>query len=146
MADNSRTSIPKPNPKGINSGHQNFDLSDDNFPSDGDETTWPTNKTRVSDKEFLRLLTTAYNAREELVSQWSGQPINFEGEPPKGYALFRLSDLTVHGHPSGRQFRSVKLFIDHLHSIMTETVASCRCAVCRPDLHEKTNRGLSLPV
>ncbi|KAG9808625.1 hypothetical protein KCU68_g21529, partial [Aureobasidium melanogenum] len=70
MADNSRTSTPKPNPKSINSGHQNFDLSDDTFPSDGDESTWPTNKTRVSDKEFLRLLADAYNKREDLVSQW----------------------------------------------------------------------------
>ncbi|KAH0360358.1 hypothetical protein KCU65_g9434, partial [Aureobasidium melanogenum] len=134
MADNSRTSTPKPNPKGINEGHQNFDLSDEHFTSDGDETKWPTTKTRVSDKEFLRLLTTAYNARQDLVSQWSGQPVNFEGEPPKGYALFRLSDLTVHGHPSGRQFRSVKQFVDHAHSIMIETLDSCSCAVCRPDL------------
>ncbi|CAD0100299.1 unnamed protein product [Aureobasidium mustum] len=127
MVDNSRTSTPKPNPKGINEGHQNFDLSDEQFTSDGDETTWPTTKTRVADKEFLRLLTTAYNGRPDFVKEWS--------EPPKGYALFRLSDLTVHGHPSGVQFRSIKLFIVHLHSIMTETLDSCRCIVCRPDLH-----------
>ncbi|KAK6004684.1 hypothetical protein QM012_008546 [Aureobasidium pullulans] len=134
MADNSRTSTPKPNHKGINEGHQNFDLSDEQFTTDGDETTWPTNKTRISDKRFLELLTNSYNARQDLVSQWSGQPINFEGEPPRGYALFRLSDLNVHGHPSGRQFRSIVKFIDHVHSIMTESLDSCRCAVCRPDL------------
>lgn len=71
MADNSRTATPKPNPKSINEGHQNFDLSDEQFTSDGDETKWPTTKTRVSDKEFLRLLNTAYNQRQDLVSQWS---------------------------------------------------------------------------
>ncbi|CAD0092004.1 unnamed protein product [Aureobasidium vineae] len=113
----------RPTTKGINPGHQNFDLSDEQFTSDG-AGNWPTNKTRVQDEEFLKKLTSAYNARKDLVDQWS--------EPSKGYALFRQSDLTVHGHPSGRSFRSVKLFVDHVHSIMTETVASCRCVVCHP--------------
>ncbi|CAD0111952.1 unnamed protein product, partial [Aureobasidium uvarum] len=124
---NPKVSTPKPaaksTTKGINPGHQNFDLSDEQFTSDGVKD-WPTNKTHVPDEEFLKLLTTAYNARKDLVDQWS--------EPPKGYALFRKSDLSVHGHPSGRYFRSVKLFVDHVHSIMTETLPSCRCAVCLP--------------
>jgi hypothetical protein len=68
---NARTSTPKPNPLGNNPGFQNFDLSDDQFTSDGEDQYWPTNKTRIADKEFLRMLTKAYNERPDLVRQWS---------------------------------------------------------------------------
>lgn len=73
---NTRTSTPKPNPLSTNPGVQNFDVSDsDHFTSDGigDETTWPPHhkKPRVVDTEFLKLLTEKYNARPDLVSQWS---------------------------------------------------------------------------
>ncbi|KAH0283597.1 hypothetical protein M436DRAFT_80160 [Aureobasidium namibiae CBS 147.97] len=133
-----RTSTPKPNPLSTNPGVQNFDVSDqDHFTSDGvgDESTWPPQhkKARVRDAEFLRLLTEAYNKRADLLGEWSGQPVNFEGEPPKGYALFKAADLTIHGHPSGKAYRSIKLFIDHLHAIMTENVGNCRCVLCRQE-------------
>jgi hypothetical protein len=59
-----------------------------------------------------------------------GQPINFEGEPPKGYALFRQSDYAIHGHPSGLKFRSISSFVDHVHAIMTDRVGPCYCVVC----------------
>jgi hypothetical protein len=59
-----------------------------------------------------------------------GQPINFEGEPPKGYALFKASDMTIHGHPSGKPFRSIVSFMDHLHAILLGLAAKCRCAMC----------------
>ncbi|TIA66991.1 hypothetical protein D6C83_02145 [Aureobasidium pullulans] len=116
-----------------NSGYQNFDLSDDDFfDSDGNASLWPTAKTRISDAEFLKLLSQAYNARSDLVKEWSGQIIVFEGGPPKGYALFRTVDLFVHGHPSGTYFRSVKGFVDHVHAIMTEKLDTCGCVVCVP--------------
>ncbi|THV94123.1 hypothetical protein D6D26_07910 [Aureobasidium pullulans] len=116
-----------------NPGYQNFDLSDgDFFDSDGKESFWPTAKTRISDAEFLKLLSQAYNARSDLVKEWSGQIIVFEGGPPKGYALFRTVDLFVHGHPSGTYFRSVKGFVDHVHAIMTEKLDTCGCVVCVP--------------
>ena len=55
-----------------NPGYQNFDLSDgDFFDSDGNASLWPTAKTRISDAEFLKLLSQAYNARSDLVKQWS---------------------------------------------------------------------------
>ena len=70
---NDRTLTPKPNPLTTNPGHQNFDVSDDQFTSDGVEANWPSTskKSRVLDTEFLKLLTKAYNAREDLVKQWS---------------------------------------------------------------------------
>jgi hypothetical protein len=70
---NTRTSTPKPNSLGNNPGNQNFDLSDDQFTSDGigNDKNWPTTKSRIADKEFLRLLTKAYNERPELVKVWS---------------------------------------------------------------------------
>jgi hypothetical protein len=168
---NARTSTPNPNPLGNNPGIHNFDLSDEMFHSDGIGTdeVWKgkDENSRKNDKDFLRLLTEAYNRRADLVKQWSkyffsllipslspysypslesplfhletsltnykqtgGQPINFEGEPPKGYALFKKSDNTVHGHPSGKPYRSVKAFVDHVHAIMTETLDSCVCELC----------------
>jgi hypothetical protein len=68
---NARTSTPKPNLLGNNPGFQNFDLSDEQFTSDGvgDDETWPS-KGRIADKEFLRLLTEAYNRRPDLVGKW----------------------------------------------------------------------------
>jgi hypothetical protein len=62
--------------------------------------------------------------------QTGGQPINFEGEPPKGYALFKKSDNTVHGHPSGKTYRSISKFVDHVHAIMTESLGACICKLC----------------
>jgi hypothetical protein len=150
---NARTSTPKPNLLGNNPGFQNFDLSDDQFTSDGEDQYWPTRKTRIADKDFLEMLTEAYNKRPELVAKWStylpslihtqhdsndtnaqwktgGQPINFEGEPPKGYALFKQSDYAIHGHPSGLTFRSLSSFVDHVHAIMIGRVGPCCCVVC----------------
>ncbi|CAD0021152.1 unnamed protein product, partial [Aureobasidium pullulans] len=109
------------------------------FHSDGKESFWPTAKTRISDAEFLKLLSQAYNARSDLVKEWSGQIIVFEGGPPKGYALFRTVDLFVHGHPSGTYFRSVKGFVDHVHAIMTEKLDTCGCVVCVPRFFQAVN-------
>ncbi|KAI5270769.1 hypothetical protein E4T47_05882 [Aureobasidium subglaciale] len=106
---NARTDTNRPSLRGNNPGFQNFDLSDtDFFFSDGDESNWSQEHPRLTDAVFLEHLSTAYNKRDDLVAQWSGQPIKFEGEHPKGYALFNKSDLSIHGHPSGNQFRSVK--------------------------------------
>ena len=53
-----------------NSGYQNFDLSDDDFfDSDGNASLWPTAKTHISDADFLKLLSQAYNARLDLKSE-----------------------------------------------------------------------------
>ncbi|CAD0028717.1 unnamed protein product, partial [Aureobasidium pullulans] len=108
-------------------------------PHDGKESFWHTAKTRISDAEFLKLLSQAYNARSDLVKEWSGQIIVFEGGPPKGYALFRTVDLFVHGHPSGTYFRSVKGFVDHVHAIMTEKLDTCGCVVCVPRFFQAVN-------
>ncbi|CAD0051520.1 unnamed protein product [Aureobasidium pullulans] len=77
MADPPSKTKPRKTRAGIyqsmhNSGYQNFDLSDDDFfDSDGNASLWPTAKTRISDAEFLKLLSQAYNARSDLVKQWS---------------------------------------------------------------------------
>jgi hypothetical protein len=88
---NARTSTPKPNLLGNNPGVQNFDLSDDQFTSEGDDKTWPTTKTRIRDDEFLEMLTKAYNARPELVKQWSKSPFLFL--PPSLSFLPRYSPM-----------------------------------------------------
>jgi hypothetical protein len=70
-----KETLPKPNPRGNNPGVQNFDLSDDQFTSDGigTEEVWKEKdiNSRVNDKKFLDLLIEAYNKRADLVKQWS---------------------------------------------------------------------------
>jgi hypothetical protein len=80
----------------------------------------------------ISLPSSILNMIHDTNAQWKpgGQPINFEGEPHKGYALFKQSDLNIHGHPSGLVFRSVKSFVDHVHAIMIGRVGPCCCVVC----------------
>ena len=78
----------------------------------------------------LTVLDASENFTDKATKQTGGQPVNFEGEPPKGYALFKKSDNSIHGHPNHKPYRSVKAFVDHVHAIMTESLGTCVCELC----------------
>jgi hypothetical protein len=99
-----KETLPKPNPRGNNPGVQNFDLSDDQFTSDGigTEEVWKEKdiNSRVNDKKFLELLTEAYNKRADLVKQWSEYSFSLpipslapEFYPPLQLFLIHLGDF-----------------------------------------------------
>jgi hypothetical protein len=94
---NARTSTPKLNPLGNNPGIQNFDLSDEVFRSDGigTEEIWKGKdiNSRKNDKDFLKLLTEAYNKRADLIKQWSEYffSLPIPSLPPEFYPSLQLS-------------------------------------------------------
>lgn len=54
-----------------------------------------------------------------------------ENTSSRSYARQRVNyDDYIHGHPSGRPYRSVRDFARHVYHIMRDDLANCDCSLC----------------
>ncbi|THW10327.1 hypothetical protein D6D24_08046 [Aureobasidium pullulans] len=130
---------PPPIPPVVLNGHlpvQDIDLSDAQYPRDG-VIYQPTNPNivREPDAVFLKSLTQSINNSVRVSTL--GHPVNFVNGPPVGYGLFTVhrpprGHLCVFGHPSGRAFRSMAEFSEHVVSIIQNNLDNCPCRLCQP--------------
>ncbi|TIA41742.1 hypothetical protein D6C78_01611 [Aureobasidium pullulans] len=130
---------PPPTPPVILYGHilvQDIDLSDAQYPRDG-VIYQPTNPNivREPDAVFLQSLTQSINNSAHVSTL--GHRVNFVNGPPVGYGLFTVhrpprGHRCVFGHPSGRAFRSLTEFSEHVVSIIQDKVDNCPCRLCQP--------------
>ncbi|THY04389.1 hypothetical protein D6D03_03712 [Aureobasidium pullulans] len=138
---------PPPIPPVVLNGHlpvQDIKLSDAQYPRDG-VTYQPTNPNivREPDAVILQSLTQSINnsAHADQFQLLLGHRVNFVNGPPVGYGLFTVHRPFVHqprghryvfGHPSGRAFRSMTEFSEHVVSIIQNKLDNCPCRLCQP--------------
>ncbi|KAJ5183401.1 hypothetical protein N7492_001017 [Penicillium capsulatum] len=117
-------------------------ISVDDGLSDGDEKTWPeTGKATkwdwqaFPDAKWRKTLAELWVT--ELGSFQSGKEYILE-KLPRGFCLFdrargtdpKFRDKFLYGHPSGFTYQTPKLFLPHLHWLMTGRVKPCECSPC----------------
>ncbi|THX74322.1 hypothetical protein D6D05_07009 [Aureobasidium pullulans] len=136
---------PPPIPPVVLNGHlpvQDIDLSDAQYPRDG-VIYQPTNPNivREPDAVFLQSLTQSINNSAHVSTL--GHRVNFVNGTPVGYGLFTVHRPSVHqprgnrcvfGHPSGRAFRSMSVFSEHVVSIIQDKLDNCPCRLCQPEV------------
>ncbi|KAJ5503558.1 Transcription-silencing protein Clr2 [Penicillium fimorum] len=119
----------------------------ENFPSDGDMSTWPGgNYTERSDSRWRELL--AENWLKNMGTFEEGV-VHIIEKLPDGYCLFErprgtnpsMSDTFLFGHPSGRYFQSQITFFPHFLSLVKNELDKCKCKPC---VSMKKNQGNSV--
>ncbi|CAI7622061.1 unnamed protein product [Penicillium glandicola] len=108
----------------------------ENFPSDGDMSTWPGGQYIERDD---------FNWRKLLAENWLKDMGTYEEgvihiieKLPDGYCLFQrprgtnpgLFDSFLFGHPSGRYYQSQTTFLPHFLSLVKNELDKCNCKPC----------------
>ncbi|CDM26440.1 hypothetical protein CBS147339_6228 [Penicillium roqueforti] len=108
----------------------------ENFPSDGDMSTWPSSHyIERSDLRWRQLL--AENWLKDMGTYEDGVIHTIE-KLPDGYCLFErprgtnpsMFDSFLFGHPSGRYFQSQLSFLPHFLSLVKNELDKCQCKPC----------------
>ncbi|CAG7935310.1 unnamed protein product [Penicillium nalgiovense] len=120
----------------------------DNFPSDGDMSTWPVGNiyTERSDARWRQLL--AENWLKDMGTYEDGVIHTIE-KLPEGYCLFQrergtnpgMFDPFLFGHPSGQYFQSQRTFFPHFLSLVKNELEKCQCKPCGK---MKTSQGTAV--
>ncbi|KAI4766007.1 hypothetical protein E4T52_11669 [Aureobasidium sp. EXF-3400] len=119
------------------------------YPSDGVPGKFsgtPSTRLGVYTAELVKCV----NKDPAILSSFGPAGVDFTSLPtnyvletrPRATDTGKGSDDYVHGHPK-HNFRSAKTFAVHVVALLQNTVQSCRCASCRPDLKPKKSKAES---